>query len=409
MRATVLVLFTLFGMGAATLAQVPAPETTPASPAGSAAAPESGPWSGGMEAVSVGAPDAVCSSGTSVDPPATGKSDRGQFFAVPIPRVDPALGTGLIGAGAYIFKLDRSDNETPPSIIGAGAFWMDSRSWGGGLGGKFYLGHDSLRLLTALAYADLKYDLTSVSETTGEEVTIPLSQEVYGWVGHAQFRVAKDIYVGARAAVGTVGMTPSEDKVPDVPESVKENLDGVFRLNSLGPSFALDTRDSAYYPRDGIALDASADIFFGAMGSDVTYESYTANYRQYAAIRGRDVLAWQVYLCATGGDPPFFLQCQVGPKSLLRGYTFGRYMGNAMAAIQAEYRWQVHPRWILAMFGGVTQVATRFGEFTSEGNLYAGGAGARFVVEPKNGVTLRVDYAWGKDESALYISVGEAF
>jgi hypothetical protein len=59
-----------------------------------------------------------------------------------------------------------------------------------------------------------------------------------------------------------------------------------------------------------------------------------------------------------------------------------------MAAAQAEYRWQVRPRWILAMFGGV---------------------GLRSVVEPKNGVTLRVDYGVGKDEGALNVSVGEAF
>jgi hypothetical protein len=31
------------------------------------------------------------------------------------------------------------------------------------------------------------------------------------------------------------------------------------------------------------------------------------------------------------------------------------------------------------------------------------------IVEPKNGVTLRVDYGVGKDEGALYVSVGEAF
>jgi len=43
------------------------------------------------------------------------------------------------------------------------------------------------------------------------------------------------------------------------------------------------------------------------------------------------------------------------------------------------------------------------------GNLYAGGIGLRFVVEPKNGLMLRLDYGVGKDVDAIYVSVGEAF
>ena len=80
-----------------------------------------------------------------------------------------------------------------------------------------------------------------------------------------------------------------------------------------------------------------------------------------------------------------------------------------MAAAQAEYRWQVRPRWIVAMFAGVAQVGENFGAFELRENLYAGGVGLRFVVEQKNGVTLRVDYGVGKDEGAWYVSVGEAF
>lgn len=362
-----------------------------------------------MEAMSIEVPNASNTSLSAVTLPATTKRERGQFFAVPIPRSDPAFGTGLIGAGAYIFKLDPNDNETPPSVLGAGAFWMDSHSWGGALAGKFYMAQDRLRLLTALAYADLHYDLTVTSETTGSEQTTPLEQEVYGGLVHAQLRVAKDMYVGLRVAVGTVGTFSSGENLSELPPSITEFVDGTLRLNSVGPSYAIDTRDSTFYPRRGIAFDANVDIYFGAAGSDITFDSYVLDYRQYFKMRETDVLAWQGYLCAVGGNPPFFLQCQVGPNSLLRGYGFGRYRGDTMAALQAEYRWQVHRRWIVAAFAGATQVEPHFGDFKLEENLYAGGAGVRFVVEPKNGVTLRGDYAWGKGESAFYVSIGEAF
>lgn len=349
------------------------------------------------------------SAGVEVDPPPADAGKRGEFLAVPIPRVDPALGTGLVGAAAYIFTLDRDDTESPPSVIGAGGMWMDSGSWGGGLGGKFYLQEDRFRVMAGLAYADLRYDLVTTSAATGSEIALPLSQEGYGGMAHAQFRIARDSYIGVRVQLGKLGTTLRSENMPDVPASVEDNIGVALQVNSLGPTYALDTRDSTYYPRSGVALDAGIDVYFGALGSEVSFNRYAVNYRQYLTLRKRDVLAWQGYLCAAGGDPPFFLQCQVGPMSLLRGYSFGEHRGNAMAAAQAEYRWQLRPRWILAAFAGAAQVGPEFGSFDLDENLYAGGVGLRFVVEPKNGVTLRIDYGIGNDEGALYVSVGEAF
>lgn len=366
-------------------------------------------WTAAMEAMSVGMPASLVSSDISVDPAAADKTSRGDFFAVPIPRVDPALGNGLVGAAAYIFKLDRDDAESPPSVIGAGAMWMDSGSWGGGLGGKFYIRQDRFRLLAGLAYADLRYDLFVTPADGGSEMRIPLNQEGYGGTAHAQFRIAKDSYLGVRGQLGKLGTALRGEDFPQLPSSIEDEIGFVIQANSLGPTFALDTRDNAYYPRVGVALDASIDVYFEAIDSEESFSSYAVNYRQYMTVREHDVLAWQAYLCATGGDPPFFLECQVGPNSLLRGYSFGKYRGAAMLATQAEYRWQLRPRWIVAMFAGAAQVAEKFDAFELDENLYAGGVGLRFVVEPKNGVTLRVDYAVGDDGDAVYVSVGEAF
>jgi hypothetical protein len=335
-------------------------------------------------------------------------AQRGEFLAVPIPQVDPALGTGLVGAAAYIFKLNPADEVSPPSILGAGALWMDGGSWGGGLGGKFYLREDRFRIMAGGVFADLRYDLT-VDSGSATSSTVPLGQEGYGGLAHAQFRIAPHTYLGARAQFGKLGTTLRAGDPSNLPDSILEEIGLLQSVNSLGPSFAFDTRDSAYYPRHGIALDADISFHFDSLGSDVSMNRYEVNYRQYRPLRDRDVFAWQAYACATEGDVPFYMECQVGQNSLLRGYSFGEYRGNAMIAAQAEYRWQFRPRWIAAAFAGVTQVAPEFGAFSMAENLYAGGVGLRFVVEPNNGVTLRVDYGVGKDEDAIYVSVGEAF
>jgi len=369
---------------------------------------EKGAWSAGVDATALGMPDAAASP-TVAEVAESGSEERGQFFAVPIPRLDPALGAGLIGVGAYLFKLDPDDEETPSSIAGAAAFWMSGGSWGGGAGTKLYLKEDRIRLLGGFAYADLKYDLFVTPRVTGKEKRIPLAQVVYGGLAHAQFRVAPDLYLGIRGATGAIEMQLRAGDLPPLAAAIAEWIERTVRFSRLGPSLALDRRDNPYYPRHGLAFDFNADIYFGDFRGDLTYGSYEANYRQYTSLRERDVLAWQGYVCVTADEAPFFLQCQVGPSSLIRGYSFGRYWGPTMAAAQAEYRWQVGRRWILAAFGGVAEVADTFGSFTYDGLLPAGGAGVRFVVEPKNGVTMRADYAWGKGESALYISVGEAF
>jgi Omp85 superfamily domain len=373
---------------------------------------KSGSWATGMESTTLAMPAMPAMPGTlggqnSVEPATTDK--RGEWLAVPIPRVDPALGTGLIGAGAYIFKLDPQDNESPPSIVGAAGMWMDKGSWGGGLGTKLYFREDRFRLMAGVVYADLRYDLVTTSTTTDAELRLPLSQEGYGGITHAQFRVAANTYLGARVQIGKLGTDLRPDNPADLPESIADDLDEVLQVNSLAATFAYDSRDNNYYPRHGIAFDAGVDAYFRGLGSEVSFNRYELNYRHYRAVREHDVLALQAYLCAVDNDPPFFLQCQVGPNSLLRGYSFGEHRGDAMGALQAEYRWQFHPRWITAAYAGVAQVAPAFGDFAADENLYAGGIGLRYVIEPENGVTLRIDYAVGNDDDAFYVSVGEAF
>jgi outer membrane protein assembly factor BamA len=361
-----------------------------------------------MEAASVSVPGAMSGSDDSVDAPPVKTGKRGAFLAVPIPRVDPALGNGLLGVAAYIFKLNPADQESPPSVLGAGALWMDGGSVGAGIGGKLYMKEDRYRITGGALYADLHYDLVVNSTVTGE-VSMPIAQTATGGLIHAQFRISPNSYMGARLQLGKLLTELRSGDAGQAPIEIRDQLGLDIRVNSLGPSFAYDTRDSNYYPRAGVAFDAGIDVYFNDLGSDISFNHYEANYRHYQTVREHDVLAWQAYVCAAGGEPPFFLQCQVGPNSLLRGYSFGVHRGDAMAAAQVEYRWQLHPRWIVAAFAGAAQVAPRFHEFSLDSTLLAGGAGVRFVVEPKNGVTLRLDYGVGEDEGAVYVSVGEAF
>jgi hypothetical protein len=80
-----------------------------------------------------------------------------------------------------------------------------------------------------------------------------------------------------------------------------------------------------------------------------------------------------------------------------------------MLAAQAEWRSELWWRLGAAAFFGEGLVAHDFGAFKWSDRLPGGGVGLRFTVATQNHVNLRVDYAWGKNTSALYMGVIEAF
>ena len=80
-----------------------------------------------------------------------------------------------------------------------------------------------------------------------------------------------------------------------------------------------------------------------------------------------------------------------------------------MIATQAEWRSEWWWRFGATAFLGAGEVKPDFGAFTWKDALPGGGVGLRFTLAQRNHVNLRVDYAWGRDSTGLYISVAEAF
>ena len=106
-------------------------------------------------------------------------------------------------------------------------------------------------------------------------------------------------------------------------------------------------------------------------------------------------------------DAPFFLFPAFGQGSDLRGYQTGTYRDRFLFAAQAEYRHRFTSRLGAVAFAGVGTVAPDLFEWGT--TLPSVGFGARIVLAPKNDVCLRIDYAWGRDESIYYVGIGEAF
>ena len=143
------------------------------------------------------------------------------------------------------------------------------------------------------------------------------------------------------------------------------------------------------------------------MAANGATDSFTFN--KYLSLGEKQVLAYNLFVCGTGGAPPFYGNCIYGARNELRGYTAGRYLDRVMFATQAEYRLVLRWRFGVVGFGGIGGIAPSIGEFRIDQLLPAGGTGIRFLLTKKFHVNLRTDFGWGKDNFTWSMGVGEAF
>jgi outer membrane translocation and assembly module TamA len=154
-------------------------------------------------------------------------------------------------------------------------------------------------------------------------------------------------------------------------------------------------------------IDVTAAISRDAFGADIEYERYEFGLNHYHPLGASGVLASRIASQYVGSSAPFFLYPAFGQGADLRGYQMGSYRDQFLVAAQAEYRHRFTERIGAVAFAGVGSVSPDF--FGWEKTLGSFGAGFRWVVAPKNGVSLRVDVARGRDETIYYVGVGEAF
>ena len=80
-----------------------------------------------------------------------------------------------------------------------------------------------------------------------------------------------------------------------------------------------------------------------------------------------------------------------------------------LAAAQLEYRFPIYKRFAGVAFAAMGSVTHRWSNWQSDYLRYTLGGGLRFVLLPEDKIRLRFDIGVGKNTSAFYLTVGEAF
>jgi outer membrane protein assembly factor BamA len=170
-----------------------------------------------------------------------------------------------------------------------------------------------------------------------------------------------------------------------------------------------DTRPNRFYPLSGSFFNFTSDFFSQGLGSKYTFESYRLTFSKYWSLSERQVLAYNLFLCETGGKPPFYGNCIYGTNNQLRGYQAGQYLDRFMVATQLEYRLTLPKRFGLVGFGGLGGVVPGSEQFRFAHFLPSIGAGLRYELSTKYHVNLRLDAAQGNGSHTWAMGVGEAF
>jgi hypothetical protein len=102
---------------------------------------------------------------------------------------------------------------------------------------------------------------------------------------------------------------------------------------------------------------------------------------------------------------------QVNAAVQLRSYKIGQYNGEYMSQIEVEERYWLAEKWTASLFLGIACTYGGSRSCSDSANLYpAGGVGVQYVLKPKEGIVLNLEYAQGKDDNyGSYLKMGYAY
>jgi len=176
-------------------------------------------------------------------------------------------------------------------------------------------------------------------------------------------------------------------------------------VGGLTPSLTFDSRDNIFTPVRGTYVEASGGLFSEALGGDDEFQNVRVIAMRYFPLHRDWTLGFRGEGAASFGNEPFYLP----PFLFLRGAQAMRYLGEEIAQVEAEVRWQFWKRLSLVGFAGAGAAWNELERFDADQAIVTGGTGFRYELARKYGIHLGLDVAFGPDDPIIYIQIGSAW
>jgi len=336
--------------------------------------------------------------------PKSDSDEHGNWVIAPLPFRNELLGIGIVVGAGYLYGAGENESNARHSVAGAAGMYAEGGSWAALAAHRGYWSEQRFRSTVALATGDLLYDIEL--EAGGEENKLSLKQEFSGAMLQGAVRLGANGWLGAGFMRGTTDVGVRNSTPPFLEQLIPPAQIAISNVLINGE---FDSRDNDLYPRTGHYAQVDGLVAREDLGADSNYQSIELEWNGYWRFGEDQVLAGRVAGKIVDGNPPFFALAWFGSGVDLRGYTPGRYIGESMVAVQAEWRWQATPRWGFVAFGGTGKVSGALGDIDTDPWLPAGGIGVRFRLTKALPLNMRADFAWGRDDSTFSLAVGEAF
>jgi len=318
-----------------------------------------------------------------------------KWFGTPLVSSDPKVSTS---AGAMVGYMHAFDELSPPSIFAVAGTYSTTDSWVAGIFAKTHFKEDRHRVsagaftgLIRNAYSD--FQGTGLPLQTTDDLTVYALRYVARFHGHW--------YVGPQWISANYLISGSDALSGEIIETI--GLTG-FDSNGLGVLVQYDSRDNQYSPSAGQKFEAHNVAYREALGGDVSFDAYNADYQHYHSHGKGHVLALHAKGRWTHDAPPG------GYSSVdLRGYTRGQYLAPYMTLAEVEERFRLTKKWGLSAFLGLSVLYGGDRDSMEDQVFPAGGGGVRYKLNDE-GLIVRTELAVGKDDNwGFYLQFGQPF
>jgi hypothetical protein len=334
-------------------------------------------------------------------------SYKSKFSGLPFVYFSPETNLAFGLGGVYNFRAGQHKERTRTSSIWAYGTYTLAKQYSLLIKPEIYLKNNSLALFGSLRYErspQFFYGVGADLPAANRESYTPRTFSVQVGVKR---RVVGGLFGGLSFEFEDVTMEKIEDGGQLASGAFTGSRGGM--LAGFGASLDWDTRDAVLFPHRGTFIQLLGDAYGALAGSDYSFSRLKVDIRKYVPAGASRVLVLQAFVLTTFGDVPFYKLALLGGDSLLRGYYKGRYRDKSLALLQAEYRVLVSERIGVVGFAGLANVFERFRDFEPGLLKYSLGTGLRYVINKRDGATLRLDLAWGRASFGLYATAQEAF